>query len=370
MSEQKKLPEQQEELEQEDSLRLKDWERQADDNAHLRLEQRQFRRMIWKTRFTIFRSVIAAGAALLFLYAIYMIIVNIVYHETTTANKLQRYAVTMVNIHGQGMRADTYNWTAPTINSWLRQQTELDMFRIVGDWNVKTGQVRAELNPLTGFSYSLDYESRYLGNNERFSFIVPPSLLDEGTNTTVKDHNSPQVWGRLSRIGDGYVADMGFSTRRDMSPEELLAMLDNYDLRVLSMPVYSGELKSFKPSSVSRSNDKYWVEHVTLQPPVLFNSNHQQEMAAFALSADNVELAQSTLLDNIAWLLDEGRYNREEDDRLRLQYLKQNGMMVYGAVVTGPVRELERLQKEDAFYEFQLGQPELWNWSGKSGYGG
>ncbi len=370
MSDQNKHRQEQEEAEQESLLQLKDWERQAEDSVDLRLDKRQFRRMIWKTRFTIFKSVIVTGLALLFLYAIYMIIVNIVYHETASADKVQRYAITMVNTHGQGMRADTYNWATPTINSLLKQQVELDMYRIVGDWNVKSGKVRATLDPFTGFNYTLDFDSRYLGTNDRFSFAVPPDLLEEGASFNAMDNSSPQIWNRLSRIGDGYVADMSFSTRYALSPEELLAMVERYDLSVLSMPVYGGELKTFKPGYAVRSDSRQWVEHLTLQPPVLFNSEHRQEMASFALSIDNVALAKSTLLDNIAWLLEEGRYNGQDNDRLRLQYMEQHGIKVYGAIVTGPVRELEKLREEQAFYEFQLGQVELWNWSGADGAGG
>ncbi|WP_236707957.1 anti sigma factor C-terminal domain-containing protein [Brevibacillus choshinensis] len=46
----------------------------------------------------------------------------------------------------------------------------------------------------------------------------------------------------------------------------------------------------------------------------------------------------------------------------RLDYLKKNGVMVYGAVVTGPVRELEKLRQNPLFHDLKLGRLEVWNW--------
>ncbi|MGG4104049.1 anti sigma factor C-terminal domain-containing protein [Paenibacillus lautus] len=49
------------------------------------------------------------------------------------------------------------------------------------------------------------------------------------------------------------------------------------------------------------------------------------------------------------------KYNGVDDDKHRLAYLKKNGVQVYGATVTGPVKELEKLKEEQEFWEFRLG---------------
>lgn len=46
-----------------------------------------------------------------------------------------------------------------------------------------------------------------------------------------------------------------------------------------------------------------------------------------------------------------------------LMYLqKVNGFMVYGAVVTGPTKELLRLQELEEIQGVQLGEITFWNW--------
>lgn len=42
------------------------------------------------------------------------------------------------------------------------------------------------------------------------------------------------------------MAEMAFSTQSFMTPEELLNLLKPYDLEVLWMPLYTGELKEFQ----------------------------------------------------------------------------------------------------------------------------
>ena len=46
----------------------------------------------------------------------------------------------------------------------------------------------------------------------------------------------------------------------------------------------------------------------------------------------------------------------------RYQYLQENGFQVYGAVVTGPTKEVLKLCSETGIHEEELGDVELWNW--------
>lgn len=46
----------------------------------------------------------------------------------------------------------------------------------------------------------------------------------------------------------------------------------------------------------------------------------------------------------------------------KYQFLKDEGFIVYGAVVTGPVKELLKLKDAPFVQGEQLGGIELWNW--------
>ena len=65
---------------------------------------------------------------------------------------------------------------------------------------------------------------------------------------------------------------------------------------------------------------------------------------------------------DLEYVLANGKSRFESYDEPRLAYLKEHGITVYGALVTGPVRELEKLQRDPEFHEFRLGRIEVWNW--------
>lgn len=46
----------------------------------------------------------------------------------------------------------------------------------------------------------------------------------------------------------------------------------------------------------------------------------------------------------------------------RIDYVEHHGMNVYGSVVTGPTKEIERLLKNKTVKAANIGEVELWNW--------
>ncbi|HEU4964886.1 MAG TPA: anti sigma factor C-terminal domain-containing protein, partial [Bacilli bacterium] len=76
----------------------------------------------------------------------------------------------------------------------------------------------------------------------------------------------------------------------------------------------------------------------------------------------DITLAEESLLQDVQWLIDQGDYHGREADKKRLEYINNFRLEVYGAVVTGPVRELEKLKAEKDFYHYELGPVEVWNW--------
>lgn len=45
-----------------------------------------------------------------------------------------------------------------------------------------------------------------------------------------------------------------------------------------------------------------------------------------------------------------------------ISYLEKNGVRLYGAVVTGPVKELLKLKEETWVSDLHVGEVRLWNW--------
>lgn len=96
----------------------------------------------------------------------------------------------------------------------------------------------------------------------------------------------------------------------------------------------------------------------------MFDDNHFLSAwhTFFSLEAGISDDVQQLIAD-VEWMTNNIKYNGVDDDKQRLAYLKKNGVQVYGATVTGPVRELEKLKEESEFWGFRLGRIEVWNWS-------
>ncbi len=54
--------------------------------------------------------------------------------------------------------------------------------------------------------------------------------------------------------------------------------------------------------------------------------------------------------------------DRETSLSDRLMYVEEHGVHTYGVVVTGPTKELLRLQENEQVHYVRLGDVDLWNW--------
>jgi hypothetical protein len=347
----------------EDKL-LGDW--QDEEGVEFSFDEKAARKMIRRTRLRI--AVWAFGSVLgvWFLYAVYMMFVNVAFDGFDYQRKLERYVTSVVEYHNPGLRVE-WNLAGSgktEITPFFTQKTTLKLYRRIGDWNVNAGEVRAEKSLSGDLKYELDLQTKYLNQNNEFTFAVPLDLLDSTYQPMVKPEN--EVWERLGKIGDGYVAEMAFSTKKGMTAKELVSLLELYDLHVMKLAVFAGELKEIKQLTYFGSDGEYFVYPLMMRPYQEYASTHMpQEGALFLEKGAILERSEELFMQDLEWMIDNGSYYGKDLDGQRLAYLKKEGIKVYGAVVTGPVRELEKLRANEKLRSFQLGQVEFWNWRSK-----
>jgi len=333
-----------------------------DDERPPAWEEKKFKRMIWRTRFSVARSVAASLLAVLFLYMVYMMIVQAVFATSQKNDQFVRYISALVETE-EGVNVDEFMHTVK-VSPFLTQKATLKLFRQVGDWDVVTGEVTARKNIFGHVSYTVREDQQYLHANNSFSFAVPPDLTTGDQARKQEVSPQPTVWNQTAHIDSGHVAELAFSTVRGMDPEQLRQLLAKYDLKVLRMPVYAGELREEGLQNISRSSSGAlnFVPHLTLRPAMVYFDEGGTKTLTALNDSDGLKESVDQMLMDMDWLADHGSYNGLDPDKARRAYLKQNDVKVYGAVVTGPVRELEKLKREKEFFFFQLGRIEIWNW--------
>ncbi|KOP68983.1 hypothetical protein AMS62_07420 [Bacillus sp. FJAT-18019] len=319
--------------------------------------------MVWQTRVKFLANAIGAIILIWLAYTIYISAIHIYFDTSEVRGKFIRSIITVVELNENGVRVEKPANPMIEVTPFLTRKTTLKLYRDVGKWQVITGEIHAEQTLSGKLTYSLTNTGAYLNNHSQAAFILPATVMQD---TSLKDRYRKETdMEQIGNIEDGNVAELSFSTYSLMSPEELLKLLDGYDLGVTGMAVYAGELKSFKvPYSVGGETD-YYVPHLTLLPMYGYREDDGLSMWQLYFTGDDQDKMsehEESMIHDLEWIINNIHYNGVDEDIKRLAYLRKNGVQVYGATVTGPVRELEKLKEEQEFMEFRLGRIEVWNW--------
>jgi hypothetical protein len=323
------------------------------------MDTKVMNRMTWPIRV---KHALSAAFMVFLIYGMYYSAVYI-YHEQSGLNdKFLRSVMTTVELHESGLMVDKRGLSSVEVTPFLTQKKTLNVYKDVGEWQVIVGELHAKKRLGGELTYAIEERGPYLNGDERNPFYLQSALL-EGRKFTDSSHPNG-VMNQLEKLEDGNVAELFFSLRTLKSPEEVLELLSDYDVKATSMAVFAGELKEFKLGNYSSSSAGHTIPHLTLRPKVQFSDNHflSSWHTFFSLDAGITDHEQQLIAD-VEWMTNNIKYNGVDDDKHRLAYLKKNGVQVYGATVTGPVRELEKLKEEQEFWEFRLGRIEVWNWS-------
>lgn len=347
-----KIPHDEERLFQED-----DFEQQRPEWGH-----KQFKRMVWKTRWKFFLN---AGGALFLVFLVYHIYVSalhIYFDQSEVRNNFLRSIMSVVEMHGDGLRVEKRISAQPfEVTPFLTQKVNLKIYRHVGSWEVITGEIQATLSITGKFTYSITNTGAYLNGNNPGPFYLPYSLVDGKSGHNDSEENSSLK--RLAEIDDGHVAEMSLSLKNLASPDQLMKLLSDYDVAVTAMPIYSGEFTQPGASYSLAGMFDYNIPHLTLKPLYEFNENGARWFNYFVPEeAGQMQEQIDAMMTELKWMTNHIEYNEAAQDKQRLAYLEKNGVQVYAAVVTGPVRELEKLTKLAEFHHFQLSRVEVWNW--------
>lgn len=176
------------------------------------------------------------------------------------------------------------------------------------------------------------------------------------------------IWQALEKLPEGTVGEMAVSFTRTYSIEEVKSLLSEYDLDITWYAVSTGQ----------EANPHYPED---IQAPLSafrgvwgFSELSRNMLALSSVKPDENSMQKMYLLRSMEFLIKNEqtakRIFRGEPETLQLteryEYIKANGINVYGVVVTGPVKDLYKLKKLDVIHSPALGEVKLWNWFDRS----
>ncbi|WP_226669869.1 anti-sigma factor [Metabacillus litoralis] len=323
------------------------------------------KKILVKYRFTLTVRIIRVILACLFLFWIYMMVVNISYSYFQSDRKHTYYSKLATDWTVPNLYEDFGGIVDSEITPFLTQKISYPVSRMVGKENKIVGEIHINKTLFSLFSTkSIAFDQNQ--QEEGYRFFLPEHP-ETGKKLTAEGANG--VWTNLEKIHEGTVAEISFSTSEFMTAEELLYLLKPYDLDILWAPLYTGEFKAFEPSSYGGGGESISVlDTYGLTGGRETENDYMSESKIQLLDEQYLEENKEMMLSNMERLLKNestsyyenflGLYFLQE----RYDYLKQNGFQVYGAVVTGPVKELLKLKDVKEIRGVSLGELDYWNW--------
>lgn len=195
-----------------------------------------------------------------------------------------------------------------------------------------------------------EFEMRFVLNEpqtpHRNLIIAPPPEIPTGKTiefaypTAGTQLDLKKGWERLAKLPEGTVAEAYVSFQDFVSPNQVPPLFEDAALTDLWYAVDTGVEKEFAEEYALATPVGYRAQTKT---PDDFKKD-LRVLADHAHLAEDVARAKELYLDQ------------------RVAYVEQNGVRLYGVAVTGPTKEILKLQQHPNVRGIQIGEVRLWNW--------
>ncbi|SES62291.1 Sigma factor regulator N-terminal [Oceanobacillus limi] len=321
------------------------------------------KRILKKSKFSLTLRILRILVAVLFIYGVYMMVTNIISDKLAIGNENMYYSSLALEWTVPNVRGD-FDIKEEDLSAFGTKSLSFDLLKKVGKEDLVIGEAQVT-KKLSNRLSNIQYSHPGLQQLSEFSFSLPK---DPRSDKKLEANTSPNVWETLEMLPEGTVGELAFSTTDFMEAEQLVKALRSYDLVVLWMPLYTGEFINYDPSGWGGSNNLIMLSDVIgLTGGMDHDENYHQSLRINWLDEGSLEESKQLMIKNIEELLEKPESYYQDFLRLghleeKYQYIKDEGFTVYGAVVTGPAKELLKLQDATFVQGEQLGEVELWNW--------
>ncbi|MCW3491650.1 anti-sigma factor [Dethiobacter alkaliphilus] len=313
-------------------------------------------------RNTLTKKILQVVFALLILYMVYVLALNIAYDSTSKGDKLIAYTQLSLDWLYPGINSGTSpGFVRAEISPLMSQSVAIPFLRQIGGNEIEVGELQVE-KPL--FARPRIRHDIYTNMKPEFRFYLP---VHPETNQTLSANQPHGVWETLDKVHEGTVADLAISTTAYMSPEDLIQLLEDLDIAISWMALYMGEFENFPVSWTGSGNSVSLINPWGLTHGSTYDDEYFRAIRVTRLSSHNIDEIKQMMLDNMRRLYQDDPKLAEAmfgpNFKERLLFLEEEGFVVYGAVVTGPTKELLRLRELEEIQGVHLGEVQLWNWT-------
>ena len=330
-------------------------------------------RILRKSRFALTFRIVRVLIVAVVMFLFYTSLIDAYGNSSRTFKKAHFYNELAIEWTNPNVRS-TAPWITWEMNLFGVGEVTYPLFKRIGMESVPIGEATV-IKSIWPFLSKRDIhmigKTEY--DEEEFIFYYPKHPV---TGEELYKKDIPETWQTLDMLPDGTVGELAFSLEEMMTPEQLAEKLGDYDVGITWMPLYTGEYQ--EGSSVKETFIEWRDGERIMKSPTHFGLTGPYEMEEDFMGSGfswfigsrmvpTVFDAEKAMLENMEKILAESVSYQEDFLGLphlqeRYDYIQENGFITFGAVVTGPVKELLKLQDEEGIHSPMLGEVELWNW--------
>lgn len=355
--------------------RINGHERVEDGLISAKKERRIIRKGKWKARFVNAATVLA----ILLLVTVASTIITGLYYGTGEPNRMSTYRDIVTSAIALTRPNVTVHPNAQG-NAFFTMDLSGKLNKQVGDKQVAAGDFSMTflfgLASLPRFSWLDD------GGLGPYTFYhpanKPPSPAPGESNRFDGQRSDGAEWATLEKLPEGTVAEAYLSFDQLFETDELLARFEHKNMQPVWFAVDAGP-GSWREDSIVVPYPvgfPYWpiwhaddlnVDHREEKKSGMFGKivtigGSYPALAAYGDGARRNEnfIKTLSLLQNNKSIANKVSSFTDIDGAA--DYIGTNGVKLYGAVVTGPVKELVKLREESWISNLRVGEVRLWNW--------
>ncbi|HHY2673870.1 anti-sigma factor [Bacillus toyonensis] len=309
-----------------------------------------FWRIKWKNRLQMF------GFILSICIVIYVIggILSAFYFQTNNDKRLEEIRsvpslaieATLPNSHVTG--------GGTSVEAFFRTNSHFNLVKTVGKKEISLGTLET-----SSFLSSVN-----VLNKSWMNTFYQPKLFFVHPKTEPGDYlkeSSKKVWDTLTKVHEGTVAEVAISFDKLYTLKELEPLLYSV-FGAQEMPptplwyaLDTGQERINEENFILSGSDFIgFPEHIRFLDD---ETENQKTQEGKVIEMMRILSTHKKTVSKVA-MLPESELNLDK----RYKYVKDNGVKVYGIVITGPSKELLKLQNSPHVRYATLGDIEMWNW--------
>ncbi|GAB6928497.1 anti-sigma factor [Paenibacillus sp. JCM 10914] len=251
------------------------------------------------------------------------------------------------------------------------------MMEMYGDMQKKVGQDRVKAGTYSvNFFFGLPSVTSEWNNHQGRAATV--FYRPEGASGASSEHGGD--WSRLEKLPEGTVAEATVSFSRYFATDDILKQFEGLNMEPVWFAVDTGPDERFGdrdqvisdpvgfPAYPVWHHDDLTVTHYEEQKTGWFgktvsSGGHYPALETYRDGDIRNQHFIKSLRLLQEYTLIAKRVAPFIDIDASLDYIDQNGIRIYGAVITGPVKELLALREASWISNLRVGEVQLWNWS-------